>query len=322
MKKLLILLLLITQPIMAHELNVITSLSSSDPMYQGLLRFKQGVEEQTEQQIKVRIFVGSQLGNDDDILEQARAGANVAVLVDGGRLSIYQHEMGILGAPYLAKNLDEINAIVSSSLFNQWAQQLSDTAGLKVLSFNWWQGERHLLTHKPIHTPADLAGVRMRTIGAPIWLETIKAMGATPTPLSWTEVYSALQQKVIDGAEAQHSGTWGARLYEVIPYITKTGHINLISGLVGSSAWFEKLTQTQQHIVMAQAMAAGKYASDIAFNSLTELEQKMKAEGVTINDIDTAPFIEATKATYDVLGYSELRQQLYQSIAKQGVQHE
>ena len=324
MRYLFVVFLLMLQPAAAHEheLNVITALSSSDPMYQGLLHFKQGVEEQTNNHVKIRIFIGSQLGNDDDVLEQARAGANVAVLVDGGRLSIYQHEIGILGAPYLAKNLDELNAIVESALFAQWAKELSDNSGLKVLSFNWWQGQRHLLTHKPIHTPADLAGVRMRTIGAPIWLETINAMGATATPLSWTEIYSALQQKVIDGAEAQHSGTWGSRLYEVIPYITKTGHINLISGLVGSTAWFEKLTAQQQEVILQQAFLAGKYASAIVLDSQAALELKMKEQGVTINEIDTAPFIEATKATYDVLGYSELRKALYKSIKKQGVSDE
>ncbi len=76
--------------------------------------------------------------------------------------------------------------------------------GHQILSFNWWQGDRHLLTNKPIKVPADLAGIRMRTPGAPVWMETIRAMGATPTAMGWGEVYPALQQKVIDAAEAQH----------------------------------------------------------------------------------------------------------------------
>ncbi|MDN4503199.1 C4-dicarboxylate TRAP transporter substrate-binding protein [Alteromonadaceae bacterium BrNp21-10] len=310
----------------ANELNVITALSSSDPMYQGLLAFKQGVEGETQGEISVRIFVGSQLGSDNDILEQAIAGANVAVLVDGGRLAIYQDEMGILGAPYLATGLKQIRQVVTSKTFDTWAQKLSDNAGLQVFSFNWWQGERHLLTHKKIDTPADLAGVRMRTIGAPVWLETIRAMGATPTPLGWTEVYSALQQKVIDGAEAQHPGTWGARLYEVVSHITKTGHINLISGLVGSRDWFARLTPAQQQTIRQQALLAGDYASNLTASSLQDYEQKMRAEGVQIDKVDLQPFIEATKQTYAVLGYSQLRQQLQAELklgattnAEQGV---
>lgn len=303
-----------------NELNVITALSSSDPMYQGLLKFKAGVESQTNHEVTVRIFVGSQLGNDNDILEQARAGANVAVLVDGGRLAIYQHEMGILGAPYLASGLAEIRKVVTSDIFEQWAEKLNANAGLKVFAFNWWQGERHLLTHKAINSPADLKGIRMRTIGAPVWLETVRAMGATPTPVGWTEVYSALQQKVIDGAEAQHPGTWGSRLYEVVTHITKTGHINLISGLVGSSEWFDNLTVEQQKIVKKQALLAGDYASQINFNSLADYEEKMRKEGVIISEIDTAPFIEATKQTYEILGYTKLRQQVNQSLKQPEVE--
>jgi TRAP-type C4-dicarboxylate transport system substrate-binding protein len=108
-------------------------------------------------------------------------------------------------------------------------------SGHQVLSFNWWQGERHLLTNKEINGPGDLAGVRMRTPGAPVWTGTIKAMGATPTPMPWGEVYSALQQNVIDAAEAQFPAIVGAKLDEVITHITKTGHINLITGMVTSA---------------------------------------------------------------------------------------
>ena len=78
--------------------------------------------------------------------------------------------------------------------------------------------------------PADLAGVRMRTPGAPVWLETVRALGATPTPMPWAEVYSALQLKAIDAVEAQHPASFGAKLYEQVKFITKTGHINLITG--------------------------------------------------------------------------------------------
>ncbi|WP_296052282.1 TRAP transporter substrate-binding protein DctP, partial [uncultured Alteromonas sp.] len=157
------------------SLNVVTSLSSSDPMYQGLLRFKQLVETQSDGSLTVNLFIGSQLGNDDDILEQAMAGAGIAVLVDGGRLSVYAHEMGILGAPYLVNNLTELQQLVGSDLFQQWNSNLQQNAGLRVLAFNWWQGARHLLTQQPVAQPEDLNGVRLRTISAPVWISTIEA---------------------------------------------------------------------------------------------------------------------------------------------------
>lgn len=297
-------------------INVITALSIDDPMYQGLLHFKKSVEARTGNKITVRIFYGSQLGSDEDIIEQARAGANVAVLIDGGRLSVYAKELGILGAPYLVNGRDEARILVTSDLFQQWANELERAAGLQVLSFNWWQGERHLLTHKPIDNPVDLQGVRIRTIGAPVFIETVRAIGATPTPLSWAEVYPALQQKVVDGAEAQHQATYGARLYEVIPHITKTRHINLMTGLVASSGWFKNLPERYQIEVVNAALAAGDYATQVTAESESHYEDKMREAGVAISAPDVSPFVKATERVYETLGFTELRQKVDRVLAQ------
>ena len=133
---------------------------------------------------------------DEDVLEQARAGANVAVLVDGGRLAPFVKEFGIMGAPYLVDNFDQVLRLQQSALFKGWVEKLRGAANLQVLSFDWFQGHRHMLTNSPVKVPADLKGVRVRTPGAPVWLETVRAMGATPTGMPWSEVYSALQTKV------------------------------------------------------------------------------------------------------------------------------
>jgi tripartite ATP-independent transporter DctP family solute receptor len=220
-------------------LNVNTALTTDDPMYAGLERMKAGVEKRTAGKLQIRIFPGSQLGKDEDVLEQARAGANVAVLVDGGRLAPFVKEWGILGAPYLVDNYDQILKLEQTPLFRSWVDKLRNASSHQVLSFNWFQGHRHVLTNTPVKVPADLKGIRMRTPGAPVWLETVRAMGATPTGMPWSEVYSALQTKVIDGAEAQHPAVFGAKLYEVVKHITKTEHIYLITGLVTSRGWFD-----------------------------------------------------------------------------------
>jgi TRAP-type C4-dicarboxylate transport system substrate-binding protein len=195
-------------------------------------------------------------------------------------------------------------------MFEGWVTKLHDEAGLQVMSFNWWQGERHLLTNVPVKVPADLAGIRMRTPGAPVWMETIRAMGATPTPMGWTEVYSAIQQKVIDAAEAQSPATYGSKLYEVVKYITKTGHINLITGMVGSAAWFDSLPDDLKAIVREEALKAGDIASRGTEASLKDFEDKMAAAGVTVTEIDVTPFRQATAPVYDKLGYGDLRDTL------------
>lgn len=290
-----------------HQLNINTALSTEDPIYKGLERMRDRVAERSKGALTIRIFPGSQLGKDEDVLEQARAGANVAVVVDGGRLAVFVKEFGILSAPYLASGFDGIRKVVTSPLFAEWEAKLKATSGHQILSFNWWQGDRHLLTNKPIKVPADLAGIRMRTPGAPVWMETIRAMGATPTAMGWGEVYPALQQKVIDAAEAQHPATHGARLYEVTKHLTKTSHFNLITGIVTSGAWFDKLPADLQKILREESLAAGDFASRATEESLAKFEADFKAKGMTVAEVDRTPFIEATKGVYDKLGYGELR---------------
>ena len=297
-------------------LNVNTALTTDDPMYAGLERMKANVEKRTAGKLAIRIYPGSQLGKDEDVLEQARAGANVAVLVDGGRLAPFVKEFGIMGAPYLVDNFDQVLRLTGSPLFKGWVDKLRNAANLQVLAFDWFQGHRHVLTNVSVKTPADLKGIRMRTPGAPVWLETVRAMGATPTGMPWSEVYSALQTKVIDGAEAQHPAVYGARLYEVVKVITKTEHIYLITGIVTSRAWFDKLPADQQAVLLEESVAAGKWASEKTIESLADYEKKLREKGVSVVEIDKTPFRNATAGVYATLGYTDLRKEVDKVLGK------
>ncbi len=299
-----------------YTLSINTALTTTDPLYKGLESFRDAVAERSKGALGVKLFPNSQLGADEDVLEQARAGAPVAVVVDGGRLAVFQKEFGVLGAPYLASGYEDVRKVVTSPLFEEWVKKLHDTSGHQVLSFNWWQGERHLWTTKPVTGPADLSGLRMRTPGAPVWVGTVAAMGATPTPMPFSEVYSALEQKVIDAVEAQLPAGYGAKLFEVTKYVTKTGHINLITGIVTSAPWFDSLSPELQTILRDEALKAGDLASHGTEDTLAQIEKDLVAAGMTISDIDTAAFKSATAGVYDKLGYGELRDQL-QTILNQ-----
>ncbi len=298
-----------------YTLSINTALTTEDPLYKGLESFRDAVAQRSNGALEVKLFPNSQLGPDEDVLEQARAGAPVAVVVDGGRLANFVKEFGVLGAPYLASGYEGIRKVVTSDMFEEWVQKLRDASGHQVLSFNWWQGERHLWTAEPVTTPADLAGNRMRTPGAPVWVETVTAMGAVPTPMPFAEVYSALEQKVIDSLEAQLPAGYGAKLFEVTKHLTKTGHINLITGLVTSAAWFDSLPKDLQTILREEALKAGDVASYGTQEALAQIEADLKAAGMTVNEVDVAPFKEATAGVYDKLGYGELRDQV-QAIAE------
>lgn len=298
-----------------YTLSINTALATSDPLYKGLEALQTNVAAASDGRMEIKLFPNSQLGPDEDVLEQARAGAPVAVVVDGGRLAVFQNEFGVLGAPFLASGYDGIRKVVTSDMFEEWVQKLHDASGHQVLSFNWWQGERHLLTKKPIDSPADLDGVRMRTPGAPVWIETIKAMGATPTPMPWADVHTALETNVIDAAEAQFPAIVGAKLDEVVTHITKTGHINLITGLVTSAAWFDSLPADLQTILRDESLKAGDIASHGTQDSLAQIEADLTAGGIVISAPDVSVYREATAPVYDLLGYGELRDVLREIAA-------
>jgi len=282
-------------------LRIGTVLAPNDPMGQGLEKFKKDVEAATDGEVVIDVFHNSQLGDTTEMLDQARAGANVGTVTDVARLSSFVPSLAIMSAPFLFDTYDQADKFALSRTYLGWADELEDKAGLVMLASNWYQGARHALTQIPVSGPADLNGVKMRTIGAPVWIETIRAMGAEPTPMPWGEVYSALQLGTIDAAEAQPTAIWGAKLFEVIKHVTKTGHIQLVTALVvGADAWNE-ISPEHQTIVRDLAVANGRYASGLTISLGEKALADVAASGVTVSEVDLAPFKEAVKPVFEML---------------------
>lgn len=286
-------------------LRIGTVLAPNDPMGQGLDKFAKEVEEATGGEVVVEVFHNSQLGDTTEMLDQARAGANVGTVTDVARLSDFVPSLAIMSAPFLFDTYEDADKFAGSPEYLAWGDELSDKAGIVMLASNWYQGARHALTQKPVSGPGDLSGVKMRTIGAPVWIETIRAMGAEPTPMPWGEVYSALQLGTLDAAEAQPTAIWGAKLYEVVKEVNKTGHIQLVTALViGADTW-EQISPENQKIVRDLAVENGRYASGLTIELGEKALQDVAAQGVKVNDVDLAPFKEAVAPVYETLGLTK-----------------
>lgn len=289
----------------ATTLRLGTVLAPDDPMGQGLEKFKTEVETATNGEVLVQVFHNSQLGDTTEMIDQARAGANVGTVTDVARLSSFVPSLAIMSAPFLFDTYDDADRFALSEDYLRWGEELKDASGLVMLASNWYQGPRHLLTQKPISGPADLAGVRMRTIGAPIWIETIRAMGAEPTPIAWGEVYSALQLGSIDAAEAQPTAITGAKLHEVVKNVTKTGHIQLVTALVVSAEAWDQISPEHQAIVRDLAVENGRYASQLTIDLGEQALADVAAVGVDVADVDLAPFKQAVSGVYELLDLQE-----------------
>lgn len=299
-----------------YELKMSTQLNESSPMVQGFKEWSDRVKERTEGAVIITVYPSAQLGSDEDVIEQAIQGVNVAVLTDGGRMANYVKDIGIIGMPYIADNYDEINRMTQTETFQKWEKELSEQNDIRILSFNWYDGPRHFLTNKPITKPADLNGLRIRTPGAPVWSKSVAAMGATPIAMGWTDTYNAVQSKSVDGCEVQHTSSYGSRMYEVLSYINKTAHFHLVNGIIVGEKWFRTLPAEYQNVLIEECKAVAAVNAKVVENSADDFEKKMVDKGMKVIEVDIEAFKTAADSAYATLGFSELRDQIYTEIGK------
>lgn len=292
-------------------------LAPTEPYHEGFLKWAQRVNERSRGRLTIEVSHSAALGREEDIIEQLRMGANIGQNTDSARLGMYVPGIAVMNAPYFMDNIDEVLKLRELPLVQQWIKELELKFGIKVLSFNWVQGERHMVTNKPIRHPRDLAGLRIRTPGAPIWQESIRAIGATPVAMAFGEIYTGLQTQTIDGAELVYRNVEGARLYEVADYISETGHILLINFSIVGRAWFDKLPEDLQQILVEENEKAGLETSRGMEQQAAQLRNEFTQKGMTIiQDVDLAAFRQAAEAAYTALNLTAVRDQIWQQLGK------
>jgi TRAP-type C4-dicarboxylate transport system substrate-binding protein len=263
----------------------------------------------------IEVYTSSALGSDEDVIEQALNGVNVAVLTDGGRMANYVKDIGIVGMPYIADSYEELTKITETATFKSLDAELVNE-GIRILSYNWYDGPRNFYTNKVINTPADLNGVRIRTPGAAVWSRSVASLGATPVAMPWNDSYNALQNKAIDGVEVQSTSALPAKMYEVTKFITKTEHFQLANFIMVGERWFSTLPAEYQQILMEECKKSSVENALQILSVAGDFEQQMVDNGMQINLIDKTPFVTAADRAYDELGFKETRDKLWAEIGK------
>ena len=300
-----------------HTLRFNHVLGPKEPYHEGFLNWAKAVEARTKGGLKIDVFHSAQLGKEEDILEQIRAGANIGQNTDSARMGNYVPGIAVMNGPYFAETLEEVAKLRKAPTVVKWNQELADKFGFKVLSFNWVQGYRHFFTNKPIRKPEDLKGLRIRTPPAPIWQESIRALGATPVAMAFTEMYPGLQQKAIDGVELVYNNIPGGKFYEVLKFANETKHIMLINFEVVSAKWFSSLPKDYQQILVEECDKAGEATSRKIFELEAQVEKDLKGRGMTIvEDVDLAAFRKAGEKAYEVLKIQDAKRQVHKEIGK------
>lgn len=283
-------------------------LGPNEPFHKGFLAWADRVAERTGGRLKIDVYHSSQLGVEEDIIEQIRQGANVGQNTDAARLGNYVPGIAVVNGPYMVANKEEAFALADSPTIQGWIEELARDHGIRVVCFDWVQGQRHFFTNRPVRKPEDLDGLRIRTPPAPIWQESIRALGATPVAMNFGDIYTGLQSRAVDGAELVYTNITAANLNEVLTHASETGHILLVNFQIVSAAWFDGLPADLQAALTEECRAAGQETSAVIADALAAAKAELIRRGMTIvEDVDLAAFRKAGEKAYEVLGLTEAR---------------
>ena len=292
-------------------------LGPREPYHEGFLMWAKRVEERTRGGLKIEVFHSAQLGKEEDIIEQLRQGANLGQNTDSARLGNYVPAIAVMNGPYFVETLEEVAKLQRAPSVQKWQEELASKHGLKVVCFNWVQGYRHFFTNKVVKTPEDLKGLRVRTPPAPIWQESVRALGAAPVAMAFGEMYPALQQKAIDGVELVYNNIPAGRFYEVLKNVAETRHIMLINFEVVSSKWFDGLPREFQQALTEECVQAGAETSREILRLEGEVKRQLMARGMVVTeDVDRAAFRRAGEKAYEQLKLVDVKNAVHREIGK------
>jgi tripartite ATP-independent transporter DctP family solute receptor len=269
---------------------------------QACHQWKTILEKMSGGQFDVQLFPSSQLGSKDQLIDQIQSGMNVVTIADGSFLGQRgAPDLGIVFAPYIFSSWDDCWKLEKS---DWWKQQMAlvEKNGIKAVTANWIYGDRETNTKKPIRTPDDFNGIKIRVPNTPIQIEGMRVMGAIPTPMALGDVYTAMQQGVIDGMENPLATIYGQKTYEVAKYITMDAHIKNFSIWICSTTWFNSLTPDQQKWLCESGDQAGLYNNKIAQQDQQKIVDELKAKGVEIINLtpdQLKAFQEKAKGFYN-----------------------
>ncbi len=280
------------------ELQIAHDNHPGDPLAAACEFWAQILEERSNGTMVLKTYPSGQLGSKNDLIDQMYAGDPIMVVINGPYAADRGvADLGIMQAPYLFTNWTQLRTLMDSEWGDSQKKQLRDI-GMQVVADNWQYGARHTLTVKPVNTPSDLQGMKIRTQGSTIHVEGFRVLGANPTPMTLSQVYTSLQQGVIEGLENPISVLYSGKFHEVAKNLMLDGHIFDLSFIVIGTGVFDKLTSEQQALLIETGLEAGRKQNELAAAADKKLLEKMVAEGVIINEIDVKEFQKAAEPFY------------------------
>lgn len=280
-----------------QEVRIASHVSALSPLHQQSELFAAEIEKRLPGQFKFSLFPGGQLGKEKALITNVKAGSLEMINVASGVMKL-DKKLGLFDLPWLFKDRAHVQRAMAAGLEAQVRARIEEVAGVKVVGI-YENGFRHVINGKrPVASPADLQGLKIRISGGKFRQGVFQQMGATPQKVSWKETFTALQTGVVDGAEAATYGFYEQKHFEVATHLSLTGHVYTPSFLVASKAFWDGLNDEQKAVFEA----VGREITARAYEGAAGLEAKyfeeMKSR-LSINEVDLPAFQKATAKSYD-----------------------
>lgn len=262
-------------------------------------KFAADVETLSDGSMEIMIYPNGQMGETRDVMAMMQQGAMDMTKGFYGELQAFEPSYFIFGVPYLFED----DAHVSRVLEGEVAERINESSRAKGF-FNlagYASGTRSFYANKPIHTPADLEGLKVRVLSTPTSNRSMELMGASPVPIPFGETYSAIQQGVIDGAENNLTTYVSTRQFEVAKVFSEDSHTVVVDFLTMSTQSWDRLTPEQQNILQEAAQDSIAYEQVLYQEELERAREVVLAAGNEIIEVDTAPFQAAVQPLIEEL---------------------
>ncbi|MEC9196681.1 MAG: TRAP transporter substrate-binding protein [Pseudomonadota bacterium] len=283
-------------PAVAETYIVAVGAASNSLQGRSAAKFAEDLQAKLGDAHTVEFYADGQLGDEKELMQKLRLGTVQFSLISSIMTNVAP-EFALFDMPFLVQNRDHLKAIDAEIVQTDLAPK-AEEAGLKVLS-TWENGFRQITNNtRPINTPADLAGLKIRTPSSEWRVAMFKEWGANPTPMSFSEVFVALQTGTMDGQENPLTNITGANFQEVQKYLSLTGHVYSPTYLTSGMASWSKLPDDVKAAVAEVGAEVQDWSLAQGEAADNELVDKVKAAGMEVNTADKAAFIAASAPIY------------------------
>jgi len=282
----------------AMEIKLAHVVNEKDAFHVAAEIFKELVEKNSQGALTVTIFPNAKLGDERTLLERMKMGIVDAGIITNGPIINFVPSFGEIELPFLFRDPNHAYKVLDGSIGQKLMADL-EAQGWKGLAFAE-RGFRNLTNSKrPVKTPEDIKGLKIRVMQNPVYVDSFKALGANAVPMAWTEVLTALQQGTVDGQENPLNVIMAFKLYETQKYLSITRHAYAPAPIIMSMNTWKKLTPAQQAIVKKAAQDAAEF--ERAWDNKMEAEwlKDLKAKGMVVATPDLRAFRAAVKPVYD-----------------------